>query len=109
LSSRDAFAQLPSLPNVATGDATLLRCGDALFPTYEPAFNARTMLTPQLRAMCRTANGVGIMVDWCRINSLPFALRCGGHSYEGFSQGAGVVIDTRLINAISVDTAAKTR
>jgi len=108
LSTRRAFAQLPSLPKVASGDALLLRPGDAQFPTYEPAFNARTQLTPQLRAMCKTANGVGVMVDWCRINKLPFAVRCGGHSYEGFSQSASVVIDTRLINAISVDVTAKT-
>ncbi len=107
-SSRRALAQLPQLPNVAPGDATLLRPGDAQFATYEPAFNARTMLTPQLRAMCKTAQGVGVMVDWCRTNDLPFALRCGGHSFEGFSQSASVVIDMRLINAISVDVTAKT-
>jgi FAD/FMN-containing dehydrogenase len=108
LSSRRAFAQLPTLPKIGSGDALLLRPGDAQFAAYEPAFNARTMLTPQLRAMCKTESGVGAMVDWCRTNTLPFALRCGGHSYEGFSQSTSVVIDTRLIDAISVDTAAKT-
>jgi hypothetical protein len=107
-SSRRAFAQLPPLPKVASGDALLLRPGDAQFSANEPAFNARTQLTPQLRAMCKTATGVGVLVDWCRTNNLPFALRCGGHSYEGFSQSTSVVIDTRLINAIGVDTAAKT-
>ena len=105
---RRAFAQLPALPTVASADALLLRPGDAQFATYEPAFNARTMLTPQLRAMCKTAAGVGVIVDWCRTNNLPFALRCGGHSYEGFSQSASVVVDTRMISAISVDRAAKT-
>lgn len=108
LSSRRALAGLPPLPKVAPGDALLLRPGDVPFASYEPAFNARTLLTPQLRAMCKTPNGVGVMVDWCRSNGLPFALRCGGHSFEGFSQSESVVIDTRLINAISVDTAAKT-
>ncbi len=107
-SSRRAFAQPLPLPSVAPSDAMLLRPGDAQFSTYEAAFNARTMLTPQLRAMCKTANGVGVMVDWCRSNSQAFALRCGGHSYEGFSQSTSVVIDTRMINAISVDKAAKT-
>jgi FAD/FMN-containing dehydrogenase len=108
LASRRAFAGLPPLPNIAPSDALLLRPGDLQFSAYEPAFNARTMLTPQLRAMCKTANGVSVMVDWCRTNNLPFALRCGGHSFEGLSQSASVVIDTRLINAVSVDTAAKT-
>jgi FAD/FMN-containing dehydrogenase len=48
------------------------------------------------------------MVDWARSNGLPFALRGGGHSYEGFSQSADVVIDTRLMNAITFDAAAHT-
>lgn len=86
----------------------MLRPGDGGFATYQPAFNARTMLTPQLRALCKTANAVGIMVDWCRSNNLPFAMRSGGHSYEGFSQSSSIVIDTRPMSAIKVDVASKT-
>lgn len=85
-----------------------MRPGDPDFAVYQPAFNARTMLTPQLRALCKTANAVGTMVDWCRTNNLPFAMRSGGHSYEGFSQSLGIVIDTRLMSAIKVDVASKT-
>src|SRR5271167_264312 len=88
-------AVLPPLPNLPAGDALLLRPGDAHFPDYEPSFNLRTALIPQLRALCKTAAAVTIVVDWCRSNSLPFAVRCGGHSYEGLSQSADVVIDTR--------------
>lgn len=66
------------------------------------------MLTPQIRALCKTASAVGAMVDWCRSNNVPFAMRSGGHSYEGFSQSASVVIDTRLMNAIKIDAANKT-
>ncbi len=105
---RHAKAALPPLPNLPAGDALLLRPGDAHFADYQPAFNARTMLTPELRALCKTANSVGTMVDWCRSNGVPFALRSGGHCYEGFSQSSSVVIDTRLINTITVDTATKT-
>jgi FAD/FMN-containing dehydrogenase len=86
----------------------LLRPGDAQFADYQKSFNTRTALTPQLRALCKTAGAVGVVVDWCRSNNLPFALRSGGHSYEGFSQSSSVVIDTRLINAITVDKATKT-
>src|SRR5579862_2412268 len=108
LLARRARAQLPPLPNLPASDALLLRPGDAQFIRYEPAFNARTMLTPQLRAMCKDARAVGVMVDWCRSNNLMFAVRCGGHSYEGFSQSRSVVIDTRLMNAVTVDAASKT-
>src|SRR5580693_7693138 len=75
LSRRAAMAQLPSLPNLPSTDALLLRPGDAQFADYQKSFNTRTALTPQLRALCKTASAVGVMVDWCRSNNLPFALR----------------------------------
>ena len=102
------MAPLPPLPKLAAGDALLLRPGDVDFADYRSAFNARTMLTPQLRALCKTARAVCLMVDWCRSNSLPFSVRCGGHSYEGLSQSTSVVIDTRMISAITVNPKANT-
>src|SRR5580692_783095 len=107
-SRRAAMAQLPALPNLPSTDALLLRPSDTQFAGYQKSFNTRTALTPQLRALCKTAGAVGVMVDWCRSNNLPFALRSGGHSYEGFSQSSSVVIDTRLMSAIKVDEASKT-
>ena len=107
-SRRAAMAQLPALPNLPSTDALLLRPGDAQFADYQNSFNTRTALTPQLRALCKTSSAVGVMVDWCRSNNLPFALRSGGHSYEGLSQSSSVVIDTRLLSAITVDKATKT-
>ena len=86
----------------------LLRPSDANYADYQAAFNLRTALKPQLRALCKTPKAVGVMVDWCRTNDLPFAVRCGGHSYEGFSQSANVVIDMRLMNTIAVDPKANT-
>jgi FAD/FMN-containing dehydrogenase len=106
-SPRRAAAALPPLPSLPASDAVLLRPGDAQFATYQPAYNSLTMLTPELRAMCKTASGVGTMVDWCRSNKLAFAIRCGGHSYAGLSQSASVVIDTRLIGAVSYDAKTK--
>ena len=103
-----ASAALPPLPNLPASDAVLLRPGDAQFAQYQTAFNARTMLTPQLRALCKNTRAVGVMVDWCRSNTLAFAVRCGGHSYEGFSQSSSVVIDTRMINSVAVDAATQT-
>jgi FAD/FMN-containing dehydrogenase len=41
-----------------------------------------------------------------RSNGLSFAVRCGGHSYEGFSQSTDVVIDLRGMQEITVDTSA---
>jgi FAD/FMN-containing dehydrogenase len=101
-------APLPDLPTLAPSEALLLRPGDDTFAAYQPAFNARVMVEPQLRALCRTTSAVKLMVDWCRTNAVPFALRAGGHCYEGLSQSPSVVIDTRLINQITVDVASAT-
>ena len=77
-------AALPTLPNLASSDALLLVSTDSNFNKYEPAYNRRTMLRPQLRALCKTPKSVAVMVDWARTNMVPFALRSGGHGYEGF-------------------------
>lgn len=112
LAARNAAAApplaLPALPKIAAADATLLLPGDAAYARYDVAHNLRTILRPALRALCRTPSGVAQMVDWVRENNLPLALRCGGHSYEGFSQSAGVVIDLRPMTAAHVDRGART-
>ena len=108
LSGSAAWAQLPPLPDLPSTDALLLQPGDARFSRYQAAFNLRTARAPQLRALCRNAKAVGTIVNWCRGNNLPFALRSGGHSYEGLSQSSSVVIDTRIMSSITVNAATKT-
>ena len=103
-----ALAELPALPNLPQCDALLLRPGDAQYDNYQESFNTLTILKPQLRALCKTAHAVSVMVDWCRGNNLPFAICCGGHSYEGLSQSSSVMIDTRMIDTITVDAATGT-
>jgi FAD/FMN-containing dehydrogenase len=110
-SARASTVQLPPLPPpppLSSKDALLLRPADAHFSDYQASLNARTTLIPQLRAMCKTVKAITVMVDWCRSNNLPFAIRCGGHSYEGFSQSASVVIDTRMMDAIDVNAKTNT-
>jgi FAD/FMN-containing dehydrogenase len=101
-------AGLPKLPNLPSSEALLLLATDGNFDRYQPAYNLRSMQRPQLRALCKTPKSVAVMVDWARTNKVPFALRSGGHSYEGFSQSASVVIDTRLMSRIELDTAGGT-
>jgi FAD/FMN-containing dehydrogenase len=95
-------AALPPLPNLAPSEAQLLLPTNSDFEKFEPAYNRRTMLRPQVRALCKTPNAVAAMVDWARTNKVPFALRSGGHSYEGFSQSTGLAIDTRLMNGVEI-------
>jgi FAD/FMN-containing dehydrogenase len=100
-----AFAALPPFPSLPASDALLLTSMDADYATYQPAFNKRTIKQPQLRALCRTPNAVQVMVGWARDNAVPFAIRSGGHCYEDFSESDSVVIDTRMMNDVNVDTA----
>jgi FAD/FMN-containing dehydrogenase len=101
-----ASAPLPPLPNLPASDVLFLKPSDAHYADYLPAANSRTKLSPSLRAVCKTEHAVAVMVDWVRTNKLKFAVRCGGHSYEGFSQSVDVVIDVRGLSTISVDKTA---
>ncbi len=106
--SAAAPAPLPPLPDLPASDVLFLRPSDAKYADYLPAANKVRQLSPALRAVCKTEHAVAVMVDWVRHNGLSFAVRCGGHSYEGFSHSRDVVIDLRGLAAISVDKAAGT-
>jgi hypothetical protein len=99
-------AALPPLPNLSASEALFLTPSDPQYGDYLAAANLRTQLAPALRAVCKTEHAVAVMTDWVRSNNLSFAIRCGGHSYEGFSQSADVVIDLRGLQSITVDTSA---
>ncbi len=99
-------AVLPPLPNLSASEVLFLTPSDPQYASYLASANLRTQLSPALRAVCKTEHAVAVMIDWVRSNNLSFGIRCGGHSYEGFSQSQDVVIDLRPLEDISVDTAA---
>jgi FAD/FMN-containing dehydrogenase len=98
---------LPPLPNLPASDVLFLSPSDPQYANYLAAANIRAQLSPALRAVCETEHAVAVMVDWVRTNNLDFAVRCGGHSYEGFSQSSNVVIDLRGLNSITVDATSR--
>jgi FAD/FMN-containing dehydrogenase len=102
--SGSTASALPPLPNLLISDVLFLTPSDPQYADYLAAANIRAQLSPTLRAVCKTEHAVAVMVDWVRTNNLGFAVRCGGHSYEGFSQSSNVVIDLRGLNSIVLDT-----
>jgi FAD/FMN-containing dehydrogenase len=88
-------------------DATLLVPSDKMYAQYKQEFNLRTAKLPALRILVRTTQGLAISLSWLKENQIPFAIRCGGHSFEGFSQSSTVVVDTRLMNQIQIDPISK--
>jgi FAD/FMN-containing dehydrogenase len=89
-------------------ECLLLLPSDARYAQYQNAFNLRTALKPQARVLVRSTRGVQQLVQWLKANNVPFAIRGGGHSYEGFSQSSSVVIDTRLMNKVELDSTGQT-
>ena len=93
LNSNDALIILPKDPN---------------YDSYQFSYNMRTVLPTQIRVLCQNTNAILACLKWAKENQVPFAIRCGGHSYEGFSQSTGLVIDLRLMKNISIDVATNT-
>jgi FAD/FMN-containing dehydrogenase len=69
---------------------------------YDISFSKRTQLTPRVRVVAGSAAGVSATILWATNNGVGFAVRSGGHSYEGFSQSPDLVIDVRGMKAIKL-------
>ncbi|HET7717258.1 MAG TPA: FAD-binding oxidoreductase [Bauldia sp.] len=84
----------------------LLRPGDPGFAAAAMPFNLRyARRAPAGIAICRDAEDVAKAIVWARDNGLPFAARCGGHSYAGYSTTSGLLIALDGLDSVSVDAA----
>jgi len=95
------------LPPFPEQDVRLLRPGDTDYERFQPVYNRRTERRPRWRAMCLTPDGLRRLVDGARDARIPFAIRSGGHSFEGLSQSDVLSIDVRPLNRISIDPATR--
>src|ERR1700722_17516799 len=69
---------------------------------YNASYSKRKQITPQLRVIASSPQAVANTIRWATGNGVSFAIRSGGHSYEGFSQNADLVIDVRGMAAIQL-------
>jgi FAD/FMN-containing dehydrogenase len=69
---------------------------------YDVSFNKRTQIAPKVRVVAGSAKAVSTTILWATNNGLGFAVRSGGHSYEGFSQSPDLVIDVRGMMTIKL-------
>jgi FAD/FMN-containing dehydrogenase len=69
---------------------------------YDISYNKRTQIAPRLRVVAASATAVSSTILWAANNGLSFALRSGGHSYEGLSQSPDLVIDVRGMTGIEL-------
>ena len=75
---------------------------DKDFSKYNQSFNKRTQIAPRVRVVAGSAKAVSTTMLWAANNGLRFAVRSGGHSYEGFSQSSDLVIDVRGMTGIKL-------
>src|SRR5665213_1201784 len=65
-------------------------------------------LHPRAIAYCATSDDVARCIEFATTHGVAIAGRSGGHSYGGYSNSDGLVIDVSRMAGISVDTAANT-
>jgi len=84
--------------------AELFFPGENNYSTYKKLFNLR--FNPSPAAILRGASELAIQraVEWCTTQNIPIHCRSGGHSFEAFSSGPGLVIDLRPFQKLSIDT-----
>lgn len=61
---------------------------------------------PKAIAMCASDADVQLCLRWARDHGEAFAIRCGGHSYAGFSTTTGLLINVRPMRQVAYDRAS---
>jgi FAD/FMN-containing dehydrogenase len=89
-------------------DGALLRPGDPEFLPAALQTAWRFAVSPSAIAVCANADDASRAVMWARETGTPFAVRGGGHSYNGASTTPGLLISTRGMRDVTVDRNAGT-
>lgn len=87
-------------------DVVLLQ-GSSAAAKKDVSFNKRTQISPKVRVIAGSAAAVSSTILWATRNGIGFAIRAGGHSYEGFSQSPDLVIDVRGMAGIKLSADKK--
>ncbi|TDD92193.1 FAD-binding oxidoreductase [Actinomadura darangshiensis] len=85
-------------------DGKLVRPSDASYAKarrlYIPRFDR---VRPAGIAYCENPQDVSECIAFATLKRMPVAVRCGGHSYAGWSTGTGLVIDVSPMDAVKRD------
>ncbi|MGH3240376.1 MAG: FAD-binding oxidoreductase [Spirillospora sp.] len=85
-------------------DGTLVRPSDASYARarrlYIPRYDD---IEPAGVAYCATPQDVSECLAFATLRRMPVAVRCGGHSYAGWSTGPGLVIDVSPMDTVKRD------
>jgi FAD/FMN-containing dehydrogenase len=81
--------------------------GDKAAAKFDISYQLRTQIEPRVRVVAASAAAVSSTILWATNNGLGFAVRSGGHSYEGYSQSPDLVIDVRGMTGIKLSADKK--
>ncbi|MGI5416491.1 FAD-binding oxidoreductase [Actinomadura luteofluorescens] len=85
-------------------DGKLVRPSDASYGEARRLYIPRyDRVRPAGIAYCETPQDVAECVAFATLKQMPVAVRCGGHSYAGWSTGTGLVIDVSPMDAVRRD------
>ena len=95
-------SDLSSLANGLSKSSHLLLPTDAAYGDERLIWNRLYNELPTAIVQASTPTDVGLAVRWCVDHGIYPRIRCGGHSFAGYSMGGTVIIDVRGMNEISV-------
>ncbi|MGO4442113.1 FAD-binding oxidoreductase [Mycobacterium sp. 2YAF39] len=90
-----------------TGD--VVRQGDSGYDEARTSYNHLFRHHPEAIVFCTETQDVVNALTWARQNGVPFRIRSGGHSLEGWSTvDDGLVIDVSRLKSAQIDPASNT-
>jgi FAD/FMN-containing dehydrogenase len=76
---------------------------ETYFKTVAPGVNSRfDDIVPQAVVRCATTEDVSTAVKHARSANIDLTARSGGHSYGGFSNGTGLIVDVGPMNSVEL-------
>ena len=82
----------------------VLQGGDAAFLPAAIPTAMQHVTTPKAIVVCANTQDVKLALAFAREHDLPFAVRCGGHNYAGYSTTPGLLIDVGDMRALEMGT-----
>ncbi|HEU5227970.1 MAG TPA: FAD-binding oxidoreductase [Ktedonobacteraceae bacterium] len=87
----------------------LVRPDSPRYPTALQLFDPRyDSVHPAAIAYCASATDVQTCLAFAHRFAVPFAIRCGGHSYAGYSTTTGLIVDVTGMHGVTLDSTART-
>ena len=105
-SPTNLIVPLAQLINAAHGPVLLP--SDHQYSKHKVYSKRHHAIQPLVILLCKDESDVIAGLNWAKANEMKFCVRCGGHSYEGFSSCEGLVMDLSLMNNVTLDLTSKT-